>query len=183
MNNKLRIIAGDWRSRQLVFEDLPELRPTPTKVRETLFNWLQHDVIACHCLDLYAGSGALGFEAASRGAKSVVMVEINPQSCRFIKENIIKLSAEKIKVIQSDVFKFLAQDPKPFNLVFLDPPFNNAMAQQTCHWLEDKNWLTPAAKVYVEVESQLILDDIPNNWQCLKSKKAGEVGYYLFERR
>ena len=182
MKNKLRVIAGEWRSRQLIFEDLPDLRPTPARIRETLFNWLQYDVLASDCLDLYAGSGVLGFEAASRGAKSVVMVENNPQACRLIKENIVKLSTHKMKVIQSDVFKFLAGDAKPFNLVFLDPPFNKDMAQQTCHWLEDKEWLALGAKVYVEVEREQVLDDMPINWKCLKSKKAGEVGYYLFER-
>jgi 16S rRNA (guanine966-N2)-methyltransferase len=182
MKNKLRIIAGDWRSRQLVFEDLPELRPSPARIRESLFNWLQHDVLASQCLDLYAGSGALGFEAASRGGDVVVMVESNPKACRLIKENTLKLKTEKIKIVQSDVFKFLAGDSRPFDLVFLDPPFNKGLAQQTCHWLEDKNWLKPIAKIYVEVENQLILDDMPANWQCLKSKKLGEVGYYLFKR-
>ena len=182
MKSKLRIIAGDWRSRQLLFQDTPGLRPTPARVRETLFNWLQHDVVASQCLDLFAGSGALGFEAASRGAKSVVMVENNAQACRLIKENTVKLSAQQIKIIQTDVFKFLAGDAFPFNLVFLDPPFAKNMAQQTCQWLEDKGWLAPHAKVYVEVESKLVLKDMPINWRILKSKKAGEVSYTLFER-
>ena len=181
-NNKLRIIAGEWRSRQLVFEDTSELRPTPARVRETLFNWLQTDVIASQCLDLYAGSGALGFEAASRGARAVTMVENNPQACRLINENKVKLSAEQIKIIQIDVFKFLAGDAIPFDVVFLDPPFAKGMAMQTCQWLEDKGWLSPQAKVYIEVESQLVLDELPTNWQCLKGKTAGEVGYYLFVR-
>ena len=182
MKSKLRIIAGDWRSRQLLFEDTPRLRPTPARVRETVFNWLQHDVIASQCLDLFAGSGALGFEAASRGAKSVVMVENNEQACRLIKENTVKLSAQQIKIIQTDVFKFLAGDASPFNLVFLDPPFSKNMVQQTCQWLEDKGWLAPHAKVYVEIESNLVLDGMPINWRTLKSKKAGEVSYSLFER-
>jgi len=180
--NKLRIIAGEWRSRQLVFEDTPGLRPTPARIRETVFNWLQTDVIASQCLDLFAGSGALGFEAASRRAKSVVMVENNAQACRLINENKVNLSAQQIKIVQIDVFKFLAGDPNPFDLVFLDPPFSKGLAQQACHWLEDKGWLTLNAKVYVEVESQLILDEMPKNWQCVKQKTAGEVGYYLFER-
>ena len=182
MKSKLRIIAGDWRSRQLLFEDTPGLRPTPARVRETLFNWLQHDVIASQCLDLYAGSGALGFEAASRGAKSVVMVENNAQACRLIKENTVKLSARQIKIIQTDVFKFLAGDASQFNLVFLDPPFTKGMALQTCQWLEDKGWLAPYAKVYVEIESNFVLEGMPINWRILKSKKAGEVSYTLFER-
>lgn len=180
--SKLRIIAGEWRSRQLVFEDTPELRPTPSRVRETVFNWLQTDVIASHCLDLFAGSGALGFEAASRRAKRVVMVENNAQACRLINQNKVKLSAEQIKIVQGDVFKFLAGGATPFDVVFLDPPFSKGMAQQTCQWLEDKGWLTPQAKIYVEVERQLVLDGVPENWQCLKHKKAGEVAYYLFER-
>jgi 16S rRNA (guanine966-N2)-methyltransferase len=182
VKNKLKIIAGDWRSRHILFEDAPGLRPTPTRTRETLFNWLQHDVIASQCLDLYAGSGALGFEAASRGAKSVLMVENNPQACRSIKENTVKLSAQQIKIVQMDVFKFLAGNSSPFNLVFLDPPFSKGFAQQSCQWLEDKGWLSPSAKIYVEVEKQCVLNDIPANWQCLKEKRAGEVRYYLFER-
>jgi len=182
MKSKIRIIAGEWRSRQLLFEDAPELRPTPARVRETLFNWLQQDVIGSRCLDLYAGSGALGFEAASRGAKSVSIVESNAQACRLIKENTVKLSANQIKIIQSDVFRFLAGDTSSFDLVFLDPPFGKNMAQQTCQWLEDKGWLASRAKVYVEVESKLVLEGMPPNWTILKSKKAGDVAYYLFER-
>ncbi|MCK5831574.1 MAG: 16S rRNA (guanine(966)-N(2))-methyltransferase RsmD [Methylococcales bacterium] len=182
MKNKLRIIAGEWRSRQLTFEESPGLRPTPARVRETLFNWLQHDVISSKCLDLFAGSGSLGFEATSRGAKSVVMVESNPQTCRLIKENITKLSTQKIKIIQMDAFKFLAGDSTQFNLVFLDPPFKKGLALQSCQWLEDKNWLAPFAKIYLEVENKLSLNDIPNNWHCLKNKQAGEVEYFLFER-
>ena len=182
MKNQLRIIGGDWRSRQLTFSESPSLRPTPARIRETLFNWLQQDVIASHCLDLYSGSGALGFEAASRGAKSVVMVENNVQACRLIKENTEKLAAQQIKIIRQDVFRFLAGDATPFNLVFLDPPFSQDMAVQTCQWLEDKCWLALNAKIYVEVESQLNLNNLPSNWRCLKNKKAGEVGYFLFER-
>ena len=181
-NNKLRIIAGEWRSRQLVFEEIPGLRPTPARVRETVFNWLQTDVIASRCLDLFAGSGALGFEAASRGAKLVVMVENNAKACRLINENKTKLFATQIKIKQMDAFKFLAGDGEPFDLVFLDPPFTKGMAQQSCQWLEDKGWLAARAKIYVEVESRLILAEIPANWQCLKRKVAGEVGFYLFER-
>ena len=182
MQSKIRIIAGEWRSRQLLFEDTPGLRPTPARVRETLFNWLQQDVIGSRCLDLYAGSGALSFEAASRGAKSVSVVENNAQACRLIKENTVKLTANQIKIIQSDVFRFLSGDASRFDLVFLDPPFGKNMAQQTCQWLEDKGWLALNAKVYVEVESNLVLEGMPPNWKLLKSKRAGEVAYYLFER-
>jgi len=157
------------------------LRPTPARLRETLFNWLQKDITESDCLDLYAGSGALGFEAASRGARQVTMVDNNPQTCRLIKRNANKLSADQITLKQMDVFQFLAGDSTPYDLVFLDPPFFKGLCQQTCHWLEDKGWLAKTAKIYVEVESQLILDNIPKHWQQIKAKKAGEVGCYLFE--
>ena len=182
MKNKLRIIAGKWRSRQLVFADTPGLRPTPSRVRETVFNWLQHDVRASRCLDLFAGSGALSFEAASRGAKSVITVENNAMACRLINQNKVELSADQIQIKQIDVFKFLASDAIPVDIVFLDPPFAKGLAQQACHWLEDKGWLTEQAKIYVEVESKMVLNEIPENWGCLNSKVSGEVAYYLFER-
>jgi 16S rRNA (guanine966-N2)-methyltransferase len=110
------------------------------------------------------------------------MVENNAQACRLINDNKQNLSAQQIKIVQSDVFKFLAGDATAFDVVFLDPPFARGMAQQACQWLEDKGWLANQAKVYVEVERQLQLDEMPPNWQCLKQKKAGEVAYYLFER-
>lgn len=179
--SKLRIIGGDWRSRQLIFEDAPTLRPTPARVRETVFNWLQQDIRNSQCLDLFAGSGAMGFEAASRGAASVVMLESNPRSCRLINQNRLTLSANQIKIKQMDVFKFLADDATPFDIVFLDPPFFKDMAQQCCHWLNDKGWLTTQAKIYIEVERQLTLNEMPEQWHCLKSKTTGEVSYYIFE--
>ena len=183
VQNKLRIIAGQWRSRQLPFIDRPGLRPTPSRVRETLFNWLQYDLAGSRCLDLFSGSGALGFEAASRGASLVVQVENNPQACRTLKENAVNLSAVQIKVVQNDVFRFLAGDcSEPFDLVFLDPPFSREMALQTCQWLEDKGWLAGHAKIYVEAECTWQSDGQPENWHCLKSKTAGNVGYHLFER-
>ena len=182
MSNKLRIIGGNWRSRCVTFVDAPGLRPTPARVRETVFNWLRNDLIGSRCLDLYAGSGALSFEAASREAKSVVQVENNPLACRALKENAVALAAGQIKIVQSDVFCYLAGDAEPFDIVFIDPPFAQGLALQTCQWLEDKRWLSPHAKIYVETESTLKLVGIPPNWRLLKSKTAGEVGYHLFER-
>ena len=182
MQNKLKIIGGNWRSRCVTFVDAPGLRPTPARVRETVFNWLQNDIIGSRCLDLYAGSGALGFEAASREAKAVIQVENNALACRALKENAIKLAADQIKIVQSDVFRYLAGDAEPFDLVFIDPPFAKALAVQTCQWLEEKVWLSNHAKIYVEAESTLKLDGMPENWRRLKSKVAGEVGYHLFER-
>ena len=170
------------RSRSITFVDAPGLRPTPARVRETLFNWLQNDIIGRRCLDLYAGSGALGFEAASRGAKSVIQVENNPLVCRALKENARTLAAGQIKIVQMDVFRYLAGDAEPFDVVFIDPPFAMGLAVQTCQWLEEKGWLSQHAKIYVEAESTLKLDGMPPNWRQMKSKVAGEVGYHLFQR-
>lgn len=183
MTNKLRIIGGEWRSRQVVFDDAPGLRPTPSRVRETLFNWLQTDVANSRCLDLYAGSGALGFEAASRGAKRVVQVESNPKACRKLKENIAVLQAKQMEVVSLDVARFLQAQPESFDLVFLDPPFGQDRVMPTCQQLERLGWLSSYAKIYVEAERNLTLVDMPANWRLLKNKAAGEVGYYLFQRQ
>jgi 16S rRNA (guanine966-N2)-methyltransferase len=185
MKNQVKIIAGAWRGRNIHFVDSEGLRPTPARVRETLFNWLQYDSLGSRCLDLYAGSGALGFEAVSRGAKQVWQVEDNPSVCRELKANAVKLQAEQqVKIIPSDVLRFLGQtNSEPFDLVFIDPPFAKNLAVPTCQWLEDKGWLAAQAKIYVEVEFNLVLEGLPENWQLLKHKTAGEVGYYLFQRR
>jgi 16S rRNA (guanine966-N2)-methyltransferase len=183
LKNQIRIIGGEWRSRQISFYDIPGLRPTPARVRETLFNWLQYDIPGSRCLDLYAGSGALGFEAASRGAKAVVQVEQDANACRALHENVVKLNANQVKIVQTDVFRFLAEnDAKPFDIVFLDPPFGKGLAAQTCHWLEDKGWLSQDTKIYVEYESKLPVANSPEKWQLLKSKIAGEVSYNLFAK-
>ncbi|MBL6987149.1 MAG: 16S rRNA (guanine(966)-N(2))-methyltransferase RsmD [Methylobacter sp.] len=182
MKNKLRIIGGDWRSRQLGFVDAPGLRPTPARVRETLFNWLRYEISGKQCLDLYSGSGALGFEAASRGAKSVVQVENNIQACRSLKDNAIALSAGQIETVQSDVLRYLAGKTQVFDVVFLDPPFGLGLVVQTCRLLEENGWLAKHAKIYVETERHFDFSGMPENWRQLKSKSAGEVGYHLFER-
>jgi 16S rRNA (guanine966-N2)-methyltransferase len=184
MKNQIRIIGGEWRSRQLTFNDIPGLRPTPNRIRETLFNWLQMDTPGSRCLDLYAGSGALGFEAASRGAEAVVAVEQDSTACRALHENIAKLNARQIKIVQSDAFRFLAtSSAEPFDIVFMDPPFGFNLIEQTGQWLEDKGWLSKQAKIYVEAEiGNDCLEKLPANWRLMKSKTAGEVSYSLFSR-
>jgi 16S rRNA (guanine966-N2)-methyltransferase len=207
VKNKLRIIGGNWRSRQLSFVDAPGLRPTPARVRETLFNWLQYEIVGKQCLDLYSGSGALGVEAASRGAKLVIQVENNAQACRSLKDNAIALSADdRIKVVQAEVLRYLTGDAQAFDVVFLDPPFGQTLVVQTCRLLEQNGWLAKQAKIYVETERHfdfscgasmprtlsggvamqigdpVDLSGMPENWRQLKSKSAGEVGYHLFER-
>ena len=136
MSNKLRIIGGDWRSRCISFIDTPGLRPTPARVRETVFNWLRNDIIGSRCLDLYAGSGALGFEAASREAKSVVQVENNSLACKALKDNASTLAATQIKMVQADVLQYLSGAAQEFDVVFIDPPFAMDLVVQTCLLLE-----------------------------------------------
>lgn len=182
VQNKLRIIGGDWRSRQISFPTAPGLRPTPDRVRETLFNWLQYDVAGSNCLDLYAGSGALGFEAASRGAKLVLQVESSAEVCLALQHNAKVLSAQQVRYVQLPVMQFLAGSSQLFDLVFIDPPFGQNKVPETCVALEHNAWLKPHAKIYLEAERALTLDGIPETWQMLKHKTAGDVAYYLFQR-
>jgi 16S rRNA (guanine966-N2)-methyltransferase len=183
MNNTVRIIGGHWRSRQIKFDNIAGLRPTPTRVRETLFNWLHCDVIASVCLDLYAGSGALGFEAASRGAQQVVQVEQHPLVCQQLKTNAIRLKATQIQAIEDNALHFLETNNSQFDLIFIDPPFHKALAIRSCQKLEQHARLATTAKIYIEVERRLSLQGLPSNWQCLKAKSAGEIDYYLFQRQ
>lgn len=179
--SKIKIIGGNWRSRQIEVLDAQGLRPTPNRVRETLFNWLQGDIFNAHCLDLFAGSGALSFEAASRGAKSVVQIENNAAACDVLKANATKLGASQIQTMQTDALTFLAKPPAaPFEIVFLDPPFGLDLVAQSAELLTKNNWLAPYAKIYVETEKSLSLQ-LPATWQLLKDKSAGEVAYRLFE--
>ena len=180
MSSKLRIIGGEWRSRQIEFDDAPGLRPTPSRVRETLFNWLQTDIAGSRCLDLFAGSGALGFEAASRGAKSVTMVDSNGKTCRKLQENIDRLGAVQISVRQSEALSVLAACNEAFDLVFLDPPFAQNLIPPVCRALTGQGVLAPHAKIYLETERGLKLEDLPAAWTLSKQKTAGEVSYCLY---
>jgi 16S rRNA (guanine966-N2)-methyltransferase len=186
VQNKLKIIGGDWRSRLITFDDAPDLRPTPTRVRETLFNWLQQDIAGSRCLDLFSGSGALGLEAASRGAKAVTLVENNARVCDTLRANIARLNALQVQVINQDVMHFLdAATPENaggYDLVFLDPPFARQWVAEVCHKLEDKGWLNQYAKIYVESPAQPALTGFPRNWRVMRHKTAGEVGYHLLTR-
>jgi 16S rRNA (guanine966-N2)-methyltransferase len=180
--NKVRIIGGEWRSRLLRFDDVPGLRPTPGRVRETLFNWLQYDIAGSRCLDLYAGSGALGFEATSRGAKEVVQVESDAQACKNLRANAATLGSNRNRIVEKDVEWFLSGPAEAFDLVFLDPPFAKNLALTACRLLEQNGWLAASAQIYVETEAGLALDGVPGNWKLLKHKTAGEVAYRLFAR-
>ncbi len=182
VKNELRIIGGAWRSRKLRFPDVPDLRPTPDRLRETLFNWLKQNLEGLSCLDLYAGSGALGFEAASRGAARVVHVEHNAAACQALKQNCALLGALAVEVRQMNVSRFLAGAAEAFDVVFLDPPFRQGLAGPCSRLLEENGWLVPHARIYIEVERGLVLEDMPENWQVLRDKQAGDVACHLYQR-
>jgi 16S rRNA (guanine966-N2)-methyltransferase len=181
--NELRIIGGAWRSRKIQFPDAPGLRPTPGRVRETLFNWLGQDLTGLSCLDLFAGSGALGFEAASRGAKRVVMVEQAPAVCLALQRSVTALQAtDRVQVIQQPVLAYLETANQLFDIVFMDPPFRQALPVQVCLVLEARERLAASARIYIESERDALLSGLPENWEVLRHKQAGDVAYALFRR-
>jgi 16S rRNA (guanine966-N2)-methyltransferase len=178
--NSVRIIAGTWRGRRIHFPDMPALRPTPDRVRETLFNWLQHSIAETRCLDLFAGSGALGLEALSRGAREVVFVEQFPAAARTLQEHLVRFGgAAKGRILEMGAARFLRTPGEPFDLAFLDPPFGaNALAEYI-PLLDGGGWLKPGGLVYLENERTAGVPALPAHWEVLKSKSAGEVGYHL----
>mgnify|MGYP003572201162 FL=1 len=179
---QLRIIGGKWRSRKLAFPQQGNLRPTPDRVRETVFNWLQAEVPGSCCLDMFAGSGALGFEAASRGAVEVVMIEQNRDAASALTRNIELLDAGNIQLVIADAIEWLKNNQRAFDIVFLDPPYKADLLGKCCEALESGQSLAENAKIYLE---HALGDDkivIPESWECLKNKSAGQVTYKLFSR-
>lgn len=179
---RLRIIGGRWRSRILPVIEQPGLRPTPDRVRETLFNWLQGEIPGSRCLDLFTGSGALGFEAASRGAEQVTLIENQPATCRILSENIKTLTANNIELLQQDALLWLNKSGHAYDVVFVDPPYASDCLTEICQMLELHHWLSDSAFIYIELPSELELPELPTNWQIIRGKKAGQVGYYLAQR-
>jgi 16S rRNA (guanine966-N2)-methyltransferase len=176
--SQLRIIAGRWRGRKLSFAPVPGLRPTPDRVRETLFNWLNPFIRGARCLDLFAGSGALGIEAASRGAAEVVMVDHDPVVVATLREQLQKLGFADAQLVQQDINSWLQGKAEPFDIVFLDPPFRENRLPSCIDLLEGNGWLAAGARVYLEAEKACTLD-LPATWELYRSKSAGQVGYHL----
>lgn len=172
--NKVRIIGGELRSRVISFPDEQGLRPTPDRVRETLFNWLGQTLYGRSCLDLFAGSGALGIEAASRGAERVVMVEKNPVVCRALQENLKKLGCTNVFAHCQDGLEFASRDVQRYDVIFLDPPFQGEYLPKLLELLPQR--LNKNGLMYVESGAAI---DITPPWQVMKSGKAGQVHYHL----
>ncbi len=178
---RLRIIGGDWRSRQLPVASVEGLRPTPDRVRETLFNWLTGWVAGADCLDAFSGTGALGMEALSRGAALATFLEYSPVAARTLKENLATLKCTSAEVINTDACLWLAKPAaSSYDLVFLDPPFNKGMLAPACRMLQKNGYLKANSVVYIEAESTLGQPDVPANWSLWKEKGAGQVVSRLY---
>jgi 16S rRNA (guanine966-N2)-methyltransferase len=174
--NRVRIIAGKWRSRIVRFPAAAQLRPTPDRVRETLFNWLGQRLDGLACVDLFAGSGALGFEALSRGARRVVMVEQDRQVAAALAESARELGAAEAQVVNADALAWLARGGERFDLAFVDPPYATPLAQAAMAALPPR--LNPGARVYAEAAQPL---ELPAPWRTLREDRAGAVRYGLYQ--
>jgi 16S rRNA (guanine966-N2)-methyltransferase len=201
MKGTVRIIGGLYRGKKIHFPSIDNLRPTSDRVRETLFNWLMHDIQNAKCLDAFAGSGALGFEALSRGAAHVLLIESSAQAMASLKENSLAFKnshtptcralsavsmdpADKprnvgvLELLQANTLDFLKNTEEQFDIIFLDPPFKENYLQETIDLIQKRNLLKTGGYLYVESAQEPVLD--PNIWKLLKSKKAGQVLYALF---
>jgi 16S rRNA (guanine966-N2)-methyltransferase len=178
----LRIIGGTWRGRKLRFPPSPEIRPTPDRVRETLFNWLTPRVVGARCLDLFAGSGALGLESLSRGAAHVTFVERDSAAVRELRARLSEWGATGAQVEQGDALRFLGGTGGPYDIVFLDPPFDSDLLALAAGRLEQGSWLAPGALIYIECAARNALPPLPPTWVSTRTKQAGEVGYHLLTR-
>jgi 16S rRNA (guanine966-N2)-methyltransferase len=176
----IRIIAGKHRGRKLPVLMADGLRPTTDRVKETVFNWLMPYMHKAHCLDCFAGAGSLGFEALSRGAEQVTLIELNKAAAKQLQTNKALLKADKLTIKHSDALKFLSNKPEQtFDVVFIDPPFRQNLVSQTALLLT-QGWLNKQALIYVEMEAEGE-QVLPDNWQLLKEKLAGQVVYRLYQ--
>tara|TARA_E500000081_G_scaffold95121_1_gene96236 strand:- start:416 stop:1021 length:606 start_codon:yes stop_codon:yes gene_type:complete len=181
----IRVISGQFRGRKLPVKNVEGLRPTTDRIKETVFNWLMQDTRDATVLDCFAGSGGLGFEALSRFAKSTTFIELDASAAKQIEQNISTLKLENAQVKHTNSLSYLEQKNtnSPFNLVFVDPPFRKNLAQSSCDLLENNQWLSQDALIYVEVETELSSFSQPDNWLLIKEKKAGQVFCRLYQRQ
>ena len=176
---RVRIIGGNWRGRLLPVTSNPALRPTPNRVRETLFNWLQATIEGSSCLDLFAGTGALGFEAASRGAANVIMVDNDHATIDELNQQVKLLAANNIKPICADGVDYIKKQDQLFDVIFLDPPFDQFDVQELLAVIADASVLRANALIYVESPPNKLPKQPPNSWSWRRQGKAGQVAYGL----
>lgn len=179
-NGHIRIIAGKHRSRKLPVKDLPGLRPTTDRVKETVFNWLMQKTHNAAVLDCFAGSGGLGFEALSRYASSVTFIELDKSAAAQIKHNLVTLK-EEATVVTGSALDIIPTLQQRFNLIFIDPPFRKGLVETCCELIDKHQLIETGGLIYVEVESELTKLNIPASWQLLKEKVAGQVKYQLYQ--
>lgn len=179
----IRLISGKWRGKKLPVIDKEGLRPTTDRNKETLFNWLMHDIRDANCLDCFSGSGSLAFEALSRFAQHATLLERDAQAASQLQANLHTLQVTNANVITTDCLQFLAQEAQQtFNIVFIDPPFMQNLVQPCCELLEKKGHLSENALIYIETEANLTNCSLPKNWQLIKEKSTGQVSFQLYLR-
>lgn len=177
-SGKVRIIAGKWRGRKLEVLDSPGLRPSSDRIRETLFNWLQQDIAGARCLDLFSGTGALAFEALSRGAEEVCMIESDVKIVESLKQHAVTLNSEGHTIQLADATSWLKQAAGGFDIIFLDPPFGQGLIDECCGLIRQESLLNADGMVYIESEKGLTL---PVGWEIKKQTKAGNVQSMLLQ--
>lgn len=180
--HKLRIIGGQWRSRQISFAAAPGLRPTGDRIRETVFNWLAPYIRGAQCLDLFAGSGALGLEALSRGAGSCTALELDSAAAGQLRDNKQTLNAAQLTIVEVDTVQYLQHNSltQTFDIIFIDPPFDGHLHSEICATLQANNWLAKDAIIYCELPTSDNKFIAPPSWRKLQEKVAGEVKYCLY---
>jgi 16S rRNA (guanine966-N2)-methyltransferase len=179
----VRIIGGKWRGTRLPVEDLPGLRPSGDRSRETLFNWLQMHIRGARCVDLFAGSGVLGLEAASRGAAEVILVEKSRRAARNIRESLKRLNADQVELIEADAIAWLSRcEPHTMDIVFIDPPFGEGLTTRSLELLAARNCVSPASFVYVETSKEAGAEAVTEGWETVKEKTLGDVRMQLLKK-
>jgi len=175
----IRIIGGTLRGRRVQFPAIPGLRPTPNRIRETVFNWLTPYIHRATCLDLFAGSGALSFEAVSRGASSVLAIEKNSKAITMLQQHKLQFKLNNLEFLKIDAQVYLQSEAKPFDIIFVDPPYSSHLLLNCLSDLHQKQWVQSGTLVYFECDTPIDNDQLPVSWILLKAKKAGNVYFYL----
>jgi 16S rRNA (guanine966-N2)-methyltransferase len=178
MNGEIKIIGGQFKGKKIKVAEIDGLRPTPNRLRESLFNILQFEIRGSDCLDAFAGTGALGFEAYSRGAKSITFIENHPQASHLLKKNILSFNSNCLTLIVKDCLSYLQTCDKTFDVIFLDPPFKQNLWQSCCDIIQKRQLLNPHGLIYLESPSEIL--DIGSQFSCHKHGRIGDVFYAIF---